>query len=131
MHVVFTDFKLCLSNLLEILVFFPGLTMLQDFYIVFTNFHQLVVRCICKFFRLAWPWNFCNIQNEFVLKVNVVVKDIDIIDDLTKIIGHNIVPAESLDIVVDKDTLDNVIENESETLVDKELRTSTLKEASN
>ena len=51
------------------------------------------------------------------------------VNDLTKIIGHHEVPAESLDIVVEKVILDNIIENESETLVDKDLRTSTLKES--
>ena len=120
MHIVFTDLKLFLSNLLKILVFLSKLTMLQDFYSVFSNFHQLVVRCLSKFLRLAWPWNFCNIQNEFVLKVNILVKDINI-NSLTKIIGHHIVPVESFDTVVEKEILDNVIENESETLVVKDL----------
>ena len=70
----------------------------------------------------------CNIQNEFVLKVNILDTDIDIII-LTKIIGHHKVPVESLDDVVEKDILDNVIENESETFVNKDLHTSTLKES--
>ena len=50
-------------------------------------------------------------------------------DMLTKIIGHHKVPVESLEIVVEKDILDNVIEYESETFVNKDLRTSTLKES--
>ena len=70
----------------------------------------------------------CNIQNEFVLKVNILDTDINLID-LTKIIGHHKVPVESLEIVVEKDILDNVIEYESETFVNKDLRTSTLKES--
>ena len=126
MHVVFTDLKLCLSNPFKILVFLLELTMLQDFYSVFSNFHQLVVRCLLKFLRLAWPWNFCNIQNEFVLKVYILVKDINI-NDLTKIIGHHIVPQESFEIVVKQDVLDDVIEYKSETLVNMNLlNTSTL-----
>ena len=128
MHVVFTNLKLFLINLLKIHVSFLELTMLQDFYDVFCNFHQLVIRCLLKFQQLAWLWNFCNIQNEFVLKVNILDTDIDIID-LTKIIGHHKVPVESLDEVDEKDILDNVIENESETFVNKDLHTSTLKES--
>ena len=42
MHVVATDLKLFLSNLLKILVFFPELSMLQVFFRVFFNFHELV-----------------------------------------------------------------------------------------
>ena len=65
----------------------------------------------------------CNIQNEFVLKVNVLVKDIDIINDLTKIIGHHTVPQESFEIVIEKakEVLDDIIENVSETFVNKNL----------
>ena len=58
MYVVATDLKLFLSNLLKILVFFPGLTMFHVFYSVFFNFHELVVRCLSKFLRLAWSWTF-------------------------------------------------------------------------
>ena len=60
--------------------------------------------------------------------MNILVTDINKID-LTKIIGHHKVPVESLDDVVEKDILDNVIENESETFVNKDLHTSTLKES--
>ena len=63
----------------------------------------------------------CNIQNEFVLKVNVLVKDIDIINDLTKIIGHHTVPQESFDIEKAKEVLDDIIESVSETFVNKNL----------
>ena len=64
----------------------------------------------------------CNIQNEFVLKVNITVKDIDIINDLKKINGHHIVPQESFEIDVEKQkVLDDIIENVSETFVNKNL----------
>ena len=57
--------------------------------------------------------------------VNILDTDFNIID-LTKIIGHHKVPAESLNIDVEKDILDNVIKNESETLVDKDLHEQAL-----
>ena len=58
-------------------------------------------------------------------KVNILDTDFNIID-LTKIIGHHKVPVESLDIVVEKNEFDNVIENESETSVDKDLHEQAL-----
>ena len=42
--------------------------------------------------------------------MNILVTDINKFD-LTKIIGHHKVPVESLDDVVEKDILDNVIES--------------------
>ena len=42
--------------------------------------------------------------------MNILDTDINLID-LTKIIGHHKVPVESLDEVVEKDILDNVIES--------------------
>ena len=71
---------------------------------------------------LGWPGlgTSATSKMSLSLKVSILVKDINI-NSLTKIIGHHIVPVESFDTVVEKEILDNVIENESETLVVKDL----------
>ena len=63
----------------------------------------------------------CNVPNELVFTVNVLVKDIDTKNNFTKIIGHHTIPQESFKIITGKgkEVLDYIIENISETLINK------------
>ena len=78
---------------------------------------------------LAKLWIFWNIENEFVLKH--VILDIIIIEklNLTSIIGHYIVPEESLDDVDNENVFDDNLNNKSETVENKDLLSNILQES--